>query len=419
MHIDTRIARFSPAPGDPHGSTSTPIYQTATFAQESALGFGEFDYSRSGNPTRQALEDKLADLEGGPFGFAFASGMAAISNLMRSAFADGTHYPGRGSLIVGADLYGGTTRLIERLVAPLGVGVRSVDTTDLDAVREALAATRTDPTWILLESPSNPLLRISDISAVADLAHEHGARLAVDNTALSPYLQNPLALGADVVVHSATKHLGGHGDLTAGVLVTRDPDLAETIGFLKNAEGTALGPFDSWLLMRGIKTLGVRLAQESCNAQRVAQFLQAHPAVRTVHYPGLASHPGHDLLARQARGPGQLLSFETRSPKLSQQICEATELFTIAVSFGSTGSTIGMPCRMSHASVPDQAIQAGRVAELPGDLVRLSIGLENPDDLIEDLGQAMRRRPLGSVGQPNRAHPICSESQGTFVGPIR
>ncbi len=389
MHIDTRIARLASAPGEPHGSTSTPIYQTATFAQESPLEFGDFDYSRSGNPTRQVLEDKLADLEGGSFGFAFSSGMAALSNLLRAAFADGTRYAGRGSLIVGSDLYGGTTRLIERLVAPMGVRVQSVDTTDLSAVDGALASATGGPTWILLESPSNPLLRISDIPAIAQLARGHGARLAVDNTALSPYLQNPLALGADVVVHSATKHLGGHGDVTAGALVTDDESLAESIGFLQNAEGTALGPFDSWLLLRGIKTLGVRVSQEMRNAQRVAQFLQSHPAVLTVHYPGLASHPGHDLLQTQARGAGSLLSFETQSPRLSKHICQSTDLFTIAVSFGSTSSTIGMPCHMSHASVPDQAIRSGRVAPLPRDLVRLSIGLEDPEDLIADLGRAL------------------------------
>ena len=410
MHIDTRIARFSSAPGEPHGSTSTPIYQTATFAQESPLEFGQFDYSRSGNPTRTVLEDKLADLEGGAFGFAFGSGMAALSNLLRAAFSEGTRYHGRGSLIVGADLYGGTTRLIERLVAPQGVAVRSVDTTDLAAVRGALAGTLDGPVWVLLESPSNPLLRISDIPAIAHLAHEHGARLAVDNTALSPYLQNPLALGADVVVHSATKHLGGHGDVTAGALVTDDESLAQSIGFLQNAEGTALGPFDSWLLLRGIKTLGVRVAQEMRNAQKVAQFLQGHASVRTVHYPGLPSHPGHDRLQAQARGAGSLLSFETQSPKLSKQICESTDLFTIAVSFGSTGSTIGMPCHMSHASVPDQAIRSGRAAALPPDLVRLSIGLEDPEDLIADLEQALRvstpERPARHPGNLSLLPPL-------------
>ncbi|MBL4771652.1 MAG: PLP-dependent transferase [Planctomycetes bacterium] len=406
MHIDTRFARFDAAPGDPCRPTSTPIYQTATFEQESALEFGRFDYTRSGNPTRTVLEDKLAELEGGRFGFALASGMAALSTLLRAAFSLDVTPTSRGSLIVGSDLYGGTTRLIERLVAPLGVTVSSVDTTDLQAVREALANPSSGPTWILLESPSNPLLRVSDIPAIAELAHASGARLAVDNTALSPYLQNPLALGADVVAHSGTKHLGGHGDVTAGALVTRDEGLAEAIGFLQNAEGTALAPFDSWLLLRGIKTLAVRVAQENRNALEVAKFLERHPAVSKVHYPGLPSHAGHDLLKKQARGTGGLLSFETKDPAFSRAICESTKLFTIAVSFGSTNSTISLPCKMSHASVPDQAIKQGRIAPLPADLVRLSIGLENPGDLIEDLKQALVCSQQSEAKLKPRAGPL-------------
>ena len=389
MHIDTKVARFDAAPGDPYRPTSTPIYQTATFEQESATAFGEYDYTRSGNPTRAVLEARLAELEFGRHGFAFTSGMCALSTLLRVAFALHATDERRASLIVGSDIYGGTTRLIERLVAPLGVHVKSIDTTDLAAVAEALDASRGVPTWVLLETPSNPLLRISDLSAIARLTRAAGARFAVDNTALSPYLQNPLELGADVVVHSGTKHLGGHGDVTAGALVTRDEQLAESIGFLQNAEGTALAPFDSWLLLRGMKTLAVRVAQETRNAIEVASFLESAPGICRVHYPGLESNAGFGVQQRQARGPGQLVSFETGNDELSRLLCEETQLFRIAVSFGSTGSTISMPCHMSHASVPDSAIEEGRALALPSDLVRLSVGLEDASDLIGDLQRVL------------------------------
>ncbi|MFT6042449.1 MAG: cystathionine beta-lyase [Gammaproteobacteria bacterium] len=397
MHIDTKVARFDAAPGDPYRPTSTPIYQTATFGQASASEFGEYDYSRSGNPTRTVLEAKLADLEGGQSGFALASGMAALSVLLRSVLALSAGPDTRaGWLLVGADLYGGTTRLIEKLVAPLGVEVRSVDTTDLVATSAALTELRSrpGPGLVLLETPSNPLLRVTDLGAIARLVKEAGALLAVDNTALSPYFQRPLEHGADIVVHSGTKHLGGHGDVTAGVLVTSNKVVAGGIAFLQNAEGIALGPFESWLLLRGIKTLGVRVAQEARNAQEVALFLAQKIGSKNVFYPGLESHPGHFLQKSQASGFGQLISFRAGDATSAKTICEATRLFTIAVSFGSTNSTISMPCRMSHASVPGAAIAAGRVAALPEDLVRLSIGLENPRDLIRDLEAAMNDLPV-------------------------
>ena len=397
MHIDTRVARFDAAPGDPYRPTSTPIYQTATFGQDSASEFGEYDYSRSGNPTRTVLEAKLADLEGGTIGFALASGMAALSVLLRSVLAPSADTDSHaGWLLVGADLYGGTTRLIEKLVAPLGVCVRSVDTTDLAATSAALDELqgRRGRGLVLLETPSNPLLRVTDLRAVARLAKQAGALLAVDNTALSPYFQRPLEHGADIVVHSGTKHLGGHGDVTAGVLVTKDKDVAGGLAFLQNAEGIALGPFESWLLLRGIKTLGVRVAQEARNAMEVALFLARKLGPQNVFYPGLESHQGHLLQKSQASGFGQLISFRAGDAPSAKAICEATRLFTIAVSFGSTNSTISMPCRMSHASVPDEAIAAGRVAALPGDLVRLSIGLESPRDLICDLEAAMGELPV-------------------------
>ncbi len=400
MHIDTQIARFDAAPGDPYRPTSTPIYQTATFDQESALAFGEYDYSRSGNPTRSVLEARLAELERGRFGFAFSSGMAAITTLLRAALTPRSS-GARNRLVVGADLYGGTTRLIERVLAPLGIEIERVDTTDLSAVSQALADDRSASTWVLIETPTNPLLRVTDVRALARLTQAAGACLAVDNTALSPYLQNPLELGADVVIHSATKHLGGHGDVTAGALITSSEELAESVRFLQNAEGTGLAPFDCWLLLRGIKTLGVRVAAECRSALEVARYLQECEGIEHVHYPGLKEHAGHDIQRSQARGFGQLVSFETGDVELSRRLCEETKLFTIAVSFGSTHSTISLPCHMSHASVPAEAISSGRVAPLPRDLVRLSIGLEDPHDLIADLGRVLESL---KVGQSASAH---------------
>ena len=385
MYLDTRIARFDAAPGDRYRPTSTPIYQTATFEQESSLGFGEYDYSRSGNPTRTVLEERLAELEGGRFGFAFSSGVGALSALLRASTPRW--------ILIGADLYGGTTRLLERVVRPLGIKICSVDTTDLAAVKGALASLQRERVLrrgegtaglVLLETPSNPLLRVTDIEAVARLVHDACGKLCVDNTALSPYLQNPLALGADVVVHSATKHLGGHGDVTAGAIVTSDAEIAEAVRFLQNAEGSALAPFDSWLLLRGMKTLGVRVVHESRSAMEVATFLEGELGVGWVHYPGLKSTPGYEVQVRQARGFGQLISFRTGDLKRSQLVAEGAKLFHIAVSFGSTNSTISLPCRMSHASAPSELI--------PADLVRISIGLEDPRDLIEDLRRVLRRR---------------------------
>jgi len=384
MHINTRVARFEAAPGDRCRPTSTPIYQTATFEQDSALGFGEYDYSRSGNPTRTVLETQLAELEGGRFGFAFSSGMTALSTLLRATL-DLRNQNSPATLIVGADLYGGTTRLIESLVSSLGVDVQVVDTTDLAQVALALESIANRHGLVLLETPSNPLLRVTDIAEVARLAHAAGIALVVDNTALSPYLQNPLELGADVVVHSATKHLAGHGDLMAGALITNSDEISKAVGFLQNAEGTALAPFDSWLLLRGIKTLAVRLSYECQSALAVAEFLADSGSVTHVHYPGLSTHAGHSLQAQQARGFGQLISFETGDVTLSRRLCEETKLFTIAVSFGSANSTISLPCHMSHASVPTEALVSGRVSSLPPDLVRISIGLEDSRDLIADL----------------------------------
>jgi len=373
MNRWTKLVSYEPAPGDPYAPSSTPLYQNATFRQPDATGNGAYDYSRSGNPTRRVLEERLAQLEDGQFGFAFASGMAALSAVTRLVSA-GDH------VIACSDLYGGTHRLLSHVVAHHGIDVSFVDTTDTAALQSALTA-RTR--LVLIETPSNPLLRITDIEQTAALAHRVGALLVVDNTLLSPWLQQPLTLGADVVVHSATKHLGGHGDVTAGAVITRREDVAERIGFVQNAEGTALSPFDSWLLLRGIKTLGLRLERQQKSADAVAQFLHDHHSVQTVHYPGLDGHPGQEVHESQAQGAGLLLSFETGDVDFSKALVNACRLFDIAVSFGNLHSSIGLPCALSHSSIPEHE------RDLPRDLIRVSVGIEDVDDLIQDLEQAL------------------------------
>jgi cystathionine beta-lyase len=377
LHRDTRLVRFDAAPGDSARPTSTPIHQTATFCQESATAFGAYDYSRTKNPTRAVLEEQLAELDGGARAFAYSSGMAAVNAVL------GLLRPGQRAVLA-RDLYGGTQRLFDRAPERRGVTVERVDATDLAAVRRTLAA---DTRLLWVETPSNPLLEICDLRRLAQLAHAAGAWLVVDGTTCSPFLQRPLEIGADVVVHSATKHLSGHGDVTAGAVVVRDETLAKELAWNANAEGTALSPFDSWLLLRGMKTLGVRLDREQETARKVADWLDRHPNVTRVRYPGLPGHPGSALHADQADGPGSLLSFETGSPERSRRIVEGARLFSIAVSFGCVASSISMPCYMSHASVPDSE----RVRRpLPRDLVRVSVGLEDARDLIEDLDRALR-----------------------------
>jgi cystathionine beta-lyase len=377
MKTATQCVHFT-AEDDPYGAISPPIYQTATFRQPSALEFGEYDYSRTANPTRNLVEQQIAKLEGGAYASAFASGMAALSALTRLL--------GLGDeIIAGNDLYGGTVRQLETL-SRQGTDVIYVDTTQLSAVSDALTS-RTK--LILIETPSNPFLRISDIRSLAQVAHAAGALLAVDNSMLSPCFQQPLALGADFVIHSATKFLCGHSDVTGGALVTSDPALAKQIAFQQNAEGAGLSPFDSWLLLRGMKTLALRVERQNASAQKVAEFLSAHPAVQNVYYPGLARHRGYELHQTQATGGGAVISFTTGDVHLSQRVVEATRLFTIAVSFGSVGSVISLPCRMSHASIP-QSLKASLAP--PPDLVRLSVGIEDVGDLIDDLAQAFEQK---------------------------
>lgn len=375
MKFASRLVSFNVAPGDPFRPMATPIYQTATFEQEDATAFGPYDYSRSGNPTRTVLEEQIAALENGTRGFCFSSGMAAITCITRLLRTG-------DEIVADSDLYGGTCRLFTRVLDRTGITARYADACDLDAFG-ALITERTK--LVYLESPTNPLLRVVDIRQIADLAHANDALLAVDSSAMSPYLQNPLDLGADIVLHSATKYLCGHSDVTGGVVVVKDDELAKQIYFLQNAEGNAIGPFDAFLFLRGLKTLKLRLDCQQKNAQAIAEWLEAHPQVTAVNYPGLATSPGHLLQRKQARGSGAVLSFTTGSVEASRRIVEATQMFSICVSFGSINSTISLPGCMSHASVPPEV---GELRELPADLVRISVGIEDAGDLIADLEQA-------------------------------
>jgi cystathionine beta-lyase len=377
MKFASRLVHFDSAPQDPYHPMSTPIYQTATFEQEKADSFGAYDYSRSGNPTRRVLEDQMAVLEGGARGFCFSSGMAAIATVMHLLKAG-------DEVLVDWDLYGGTSRLLGKVSPRSGIRVRYVDASDPSALEAQItSATR----LIFVETPTNPFLRVLDLQAIAQVAHQHGVLFCVDNSTMSPYLQNPIALGADIVVHSATKFLCGHSDVTGGVIVVKDQALAEEIYFLQNAEGSALGPFDCFLLLRGLKTLKLRMDAQQRSAGLIAQFLHEHPKVSSVYYPGLADHPQHSVQQAQARGAGAVLSFTVGSFEAAKQIAEKSALLRISVSFGSVNSTISIPSRMSHASIPEDL----RVLRaIPENLIRLSVGIEDGGDLMEDLEAQLR-----------------------------
>lgn len=374
MKTSTRCVHPGPT-GDPYGAISPPIYQTATFAQPSATEFGEYDYTRSGNPTRALLEKQLAELEGGNYACAFASGMAAITAVTRFLKSG-------EEIIAGNDMYGGTVRLFEKLRERQAIRVCYVDTTEAHAVRSSLSS-RTK--LIFIETPTNPFFRISDIRELAQLAHAAGVLLAVDNSMMSPILQQPLLLGADIVVHSATKFLCGHSDVTGGAVITRSARLHEQIAFTQNAEGAGLSPFESWLLLRALRTLALRVERQTETAGRIAQFLRRHPRVKGVCYPGPDEDDGDRVHRSQASGGGAVVSFITDDATFSARFVEATRLFDVAVSFGSIGSTISLPFQMSHASIPQRLKQQ---LGPPPDLVRLSIGIEDADDLIEDMDQA-------------------------------
>ncbi len=376
MKFATRLLTFDPAPGDRFTPANTPIYQTATFRQQDATEFGEYDYSRSGNPTRAVVEKQIAALEGGTRGFCFATGLAAITAVTRLLS------PGE-EILACDDLYGGTYRLFSRILAKRGINVRYVDFSNLDAVA---AAINHNTKLVYLESPTNPLLQVIDIVAVADIAHRADALLCVDNSTMSPYLQRPLELGADIVLHSATKFLSGHSDIMAGAVVVRNDAIAEELYLIQNGEGAVLSPFDSFLLLRGMKTLSLRLDRQQSNARALAEFLEAQPAVKRVYYPGFADEQQRRIHRAQASGDGAVLSFVTGDPELSRTVVEATRLFNITVSFGGVNSTISLPNYMSHASIPAHLRQQ---KSIPADLVRISVGVEDVEDLLDDLAQAL------------------------------
>ncbi|HET6636897.1 MAG TPA: cystathionine gamma-synthase [Streptomyces sp.] len=358
------------------GAVVPPIYQVSTYKQDGVGGLrGGYEYSRSANPTRTALEENLAALEGGSRGLAFASGLAAEDCLLRTLLRPGDH------VVIPNDAYGGTFRLFAKVVERWGVEWSVADSSDPAAVRAEIRD-RTKVIWV--ETPSNPLLGISDIAALADVARSAGAKLVVDNTFASPYLQQPLALGADVVVHSTTKYMGGHSDVVGGALITADRELGEELAFHQNAMGAVAGPFDAWLVMRGIKTLAVRMDRHCANATRVAELLTGHDAVTQVYYPGLPSHPGHETAAKQMRGFGGMVSFRVRGgEEAAVQVCNRAKVFTLGESLGGVESLLEHPGRMTHASA------AGSALEVPADLVRLSVGIESVDDLLADLTQAL------------------------------
>lgn len=358
------------------GAVVPPIYQVSTYKQDGVGGLrGGYEYSRSANPTRTALEENLAALEGGRRGLAFASGLAAEDCLLRTLLVPGDH------VVIPNDAYGGTFRLFAKVVERWGVDFSVANTSDVDAVRAAVND-RTKLIWV--ETPSNPLLGITDIEAIAGVARQAGVKLVVDNTFASPYLQQPLALGADVVVHSLTKYMGGHSDVVGGALVTADEALGEELAYHQNAMGAVAGPFDSWIVLRGIKTLAVRMDRHSENAEKIVEMLTQHPKVTQVLYPGLPEHPGHEVAAKQMKSFGGMISFRVQGgEQAAVEVCNRAQLFTLGESLGGVESLIEHPGRMTHASV------AGSALEVPADLVRLSVGIENVDDLLADLRQAL------------------------------
>ncbi|QIG44343.1 cystathionine gamma-synthase [Nocardioides anomalus] len=374
--FETRAIHAGWEPDPSTGAVIPPIFATSTYKQDGVGGLrGGYEYSRSANPTRTALEATVAALEEGERGFAFASGLAAEDTIVRGLLEPGDH------VVLPNDAYGGTHRLFDKVETRWGVGQTPAALGDLDAVRAALTD-RTRMIWV--ETPTNPLLGIADIAALADLAHGVGALLVVDNTFASPYLQRPLTLGADVVVHSTTKYVGGHSDVVGGAVVVRDLELAEKVAYHQNAMGAVAGAFESWLTLRGLKTLGVRMEKHCDNAERVVAFLEADERVEHVYYPGLASHPGHEVAARQMDRFGGMVSFRVKGgEERALAVCGAAEVFTLAESLGGIESLIEHPGRMTHASV------AGTDLEVPADLVRLSVGIETVDDLLADLDRAL------------------------------
>jgi cystathionine beta-lyase len=376
MKLATKMIHGGPNVDPQTGALGVPIYQISTYRQTSVDHFGKYDYARGDNPTREALEDTIAVLEGGSRCLAFASGMAAISTTLM-IFSPGDH------LVVCDDVYGGAYRVLSTIFSRMGITSTFVDATSLSAIESAI---RPETKGIYLETPSNPLMKITDLRGAAAIARRHGIITLVDNTFMTPYLQRPLELGCDIVLHSGTKFLNGHSDVICGFAVVKDADLGQRIRYIQNAFGTGLGPQDSFLTLRGIKTLKVRMDQSQQNTVKIAQWLRSHSRVTAVHYPGLLEHPGFAIHASQADGPGAVFSFELDSFDTTKRLLEGSKLAAFAVSLGGVESIISYPARMSHASVPaDERLRKG----ITDTLVRLSVGLEDPEDLIADLEQAM------------------------------
>ncbi|SEO62690.1 cystathionine gamma-synthase [Amycolatopsis saalfeldensis] len=377
LGFETRAIHAGQKPDPRTGAVIVPIYQTSTYAQDGVGGTreGDYEYSRTANPTRTALEQALAALEGARHTLAFASGMAASDAVLRTVLRPGDH------LVLGNDAYGGTFRLIDKVLSLWGIEHTVADLSKIDEVR---AAIRPETKLIWCESPTNPLLGVADIAALAGVAHDAGARLVVDNTFATPYLQTPLALGADIVVHSTTKYLGGHSDVVGGAVVTDEDDLREQLFYLRNAAGAVPGPFDAWLTLRGLKTLALRMERHSDNAELIAQTLAKHPKVSEVYYPGLPEHPGHEAAAKQMRRFGGMVSFRhADGEEAALEVASRTKLFILAESLGGIESLIEHPGRMTHAST------AGSTLQVPADLLRLSVGIEDARDLIADLNAAL------------------------------
>lgn len=374
--FSTRAIHAGYEPDPLTGAVNVPIYASSTFAQDGVGGMrGGFEYARTGNPTRRALEANAASIESGTHGRAFASGMAATDAILRASLRPGDH------LVIPDDAYGGTFRLIDKVFSQWGIEHTPAPVGDVDAIR---AAIRPNTKLVWLETPTNPLLNIGDITAVAEVAHAAGARLVVDNTFASPYLQQPLQLGADVVLHSSTKYLGGHSDVVGGLLVTNDEQIDSEIAFLQNGSGGVPGPFDAYLTMRGIKTLGVRMDRHCDNAEAVVDLLSQRKEISSILYPGLPEHPGHEVAARQMSRFGGMISVRVAGGReAAQQLCARTEVFTLAESLGGIESLIEHPGAMTHAST------AGSMLEVPDDLVRLSVGIEDIADILADLEQAL------------------------------
>lgn len=378
MKRKTKLIHGGMVPDPQTGAISVPIYQVSTFKQDSIGGHKGYEYSRTGNPTRHGVEELIKDLESGAAGFAFSSGMAAITAVMM-LFNSGDH------IIMTDDVYGGTFRVMTKVMNRFGIEYSFVDTSYLANVDKAV---QPNTRAVFLETPTNPLLKITDINAVMQLAKKHQLLTIVDNTFATPYWQNPLELGADIVLHSATKYLGGHSDVVAGLAVVQTLEMAEKLHFIQNSTGGILGPQDSWLLLRGIKTLGVRMEEHEKNARAISTFLDYHPAVAKVYYPGLKSHPQHEIAKKQARGFGGMISFDVGSKEKADALLKKLKYFTLAESLGAVESLISVPAKMTHASIPtDRRLALG----ITDGLVRISVGLEDADDLIADLTQALER----------------------------